>query len=132
MYALSVRQPYASLIAHGAKTIETRSWATAHRGKLMIHASKKVWMPDAAYLKSLPLSEAEELLSQAQALPLGQAIAICDIVDCRPMTVADENDAHCAFFQNAFSWVLANIRPIDPFPVSGKQRLFTVPFPTMS
>lgn len=40
MTALSLWQPWASLIAHGAKTIETRGWATHYRGPLAIHAAK--------------------------------------------------------------------------------------------
>ena len=39
MKTLSIRQPYASLICRGIKTIENRSWDTFYRGKLLIHAS---------------------------------------------------------------------------------------------
>lgn len=38
MKALTVRQPWASLIALGVKTVETRSWSTKYRGPLAIHA----------------------------------------------------------------------------------------------
>lgn len=38
--ALTVRQPWASLIATGAKTIETRWWRTDWRGDLLIYAEK--------------------------------------------------------------------------------------------
>lgn len=41
MKTLSIRQPFASLICRGIKTIENRSWKTAYRGKLLIHASGK-------------------------------------------------------------------------------------------
>lgn len=40
MRALTVIQPWASLIAIGAKRIETRSWETSHRGLVAIHAAK--------------------------------------------------------------------------------------------
>lgn len=40
MKALSLWQPWASLVAIGAKTIETRSWSTSYRGPLAIHAAK--------------------------------------------------------------------------------------------
>ncbi len=40
MLALSIRQPWAYLIASGIKTIENRSWPTKHRGPFIIHASK--------------------------------------------------------------------------------------------
>ncbi len=40
MKAISLLQPWATLVAIGAKRIETRSWATNYRGPLAIHASK--------------------------------------------------------------------------------------------
>ena len=44
MKALTIRQPWASLIAAGVKTIETRSWSTRYRGPLAIHAGL-AWAP---------------------------------------------------------------------------------------
>ena len=46
MKALSVKQPWASLIASGKKSLEIRTWRTDHRGPLLIVASrtgKFVW-----------------------------------------------------------------------------------------
>ncbi len=40
MKALTLHQPWASLIAEGVKTIETRSWSTKYRGPMAIHAAK--------------------------------------------------------------------------------------------
>ncbi|MEO8862303.1 MAG: ASCH domain-containing protein [Ginsengibacter sp.] len=40
MKALSLLQPWASLVVIGVKEIETRSWSTPYRGPLLIHASK--------------------------------------------------------------------------------------------
>ena len=40
MKALTLTQPWASLVAIGAKRIETRSWSTPYRGLLAIHAAK--------------------------------------------------------------------------------------------
>jgi len=42
MKAITLIQPWASLIVDCRKTIETRSWRTLHRGPLAIHAGKKV------------------------------------------------------------------------------------------
>lgn len=39
MKALSIKQPWASLIAHGIKDIENRTWATKYRGRIYIHSS---------------------------------------------------------------------------------------------
>lgn len=41
MKALSIKQPWASLIAHGIKDIENRTWRTHFRGKIYIHACGK-------------------------------------------------------------------------------------------
>lgn len=39
-YALSIKQPWASLIVHGLKTIEVRTWPTPRRGRILIHAAR--------------------------------------------------------------------------------------------
>jgi hypothetical protein len=39
-YALSLKQPWAALLALGRKTIEVRRWPTAHRGRVLIHAAR--------------------------------------------------------------------------------------------
>jgi len=40
IYALSLKQPWAALLAHGLKTIEVRRWPTARRGRILIHAAR--------------------------------------------------------------------------------------------
>jgi len=42
MKALTLTQPWALLVAIGAKRFETRSWNTAYRGPLAIHAAKSL------------------------------------------------------------------------------------------
>ena len=41
MKAITIRQPWASLIASGTKKYETRSWKTNYRGPIAIHAGKE-------------------------------------------------------------------------------------------
>ena len=38
--ALTIKQPYASLIVEGIKDIENRTWKTNYRGRILIHAGK--------------------------------------------------------------------------------------------
>jgi hypothetical protein len=106
MKALSVKQPWANLIVSGEKTIETRTWATPYRGQILIVSSKK------------PRIE-----------PAGFALATAELVDCRPMTMADQKAACCPIYPRAYSWVLQNIRPITQFPVRGQLRLFDTEIP---
>jgi hypothetical protein len=44
MKAITLHQPWATLVAIEQKKIETRSWPTSYRGPLAIHAAKT--MPD--------------------------------------------------------------------------------------
>ncbi|HLN32225.1 MAG TPA: ASCH domain-containing protein [Gemmataceae bacterium] len=39
-YALSIKQPWATLLIHGLKTIEVRRWPTSRRGRVFIHAAR--------------------------------------------------------------------------------------------
>lgn len=41
-HALSLIEPWATLMAIGAKRVETRDWSTPFRGPFAIHASKKL------------------------------------------------------------------------------------------
>jgi hypothetical protein len=40
--ALSIRQPWAWLLAHGYKDVENRNWKTNVRGRILLHASKRL------------------------------------------------------------------------------------------
>jgi len=115
MKALSIKQPWASLIATGLKTIETRTWPTNYRGELLIVSSKT------QYPKNLPLGNCGCLL-------LGHALCVAKIVDCRPMTKSDEKAAMCDVYENAFAWVLEDIRKLEPFPVKGQLGLYEVKY----
>ncbi|MCK5615423.1 ASCH domain-containing protein [Candidatus Pacearchaeota archaeon] len=106
MRALSVKQPWANLIASGRKTIETRKWKTDYRGKLLIVSSQK---PD--------------------IYPAGYALAVVEIFNCRPMLTKDEQEACCNVYPNAFSWEFRKIRTIEPFPVKGRLGIFDVVMP---
>ncbi|MBA7644390.1 hypothetical protein ES703_52134 [subsurface metagenome] len=104
--AISLHQPWASWIAQELKTIETRTWPTKHRGDLLIVSSRKPEFP---------------------GLPLGCALCIVDVVDCRPMKLEDEFAARSQWFPGRWAWVLSNIRKIEkPFRVRGRQGMYEV------
>ena len=44
MKCLSLKQPFADLLALGEKIIELRKWNTKYRGKILVHASKNIDM----------------------------------------------------------------------------------------
>lgn len=100
MKALSLTQPYASLVMIGAKTIETRSWQTHHRGHVAIHASKT--FPRWAYDLSLtppfstvlrdqpwfkqPVTGRPPRPERHPDMPRSVVLGIVDVVDCVPTT----------------------------------------------
>ena len=67
--ALSLLQPWASLVVMGAKRIETRSWSTDCRGILMIHASKG---KSGAGIAQMPMLN--KYIPDFNALPFGAII----------------------------------------------------------
>lgn len=86
--ALSVKQPWASMIAAGDKSIETRTWWTGYRGPLVICSS---------------------------ALPKGggltrRALCVVFLKHCRPMRVEDERAACCPIYDQAMAWIFAEQR----------------------
>ena len=113
--ALSVKQPWASLIASGQKSIETRTRMVNYRGPLLICASK---IPD------------RNLKDQASVLPLGQAVCIVNLIDSRVMTIEDEQNACCEVYDRAKAWFLGKDRvTFTPFAVKGQLGLFKVDLP---
>ena len=101
--ALSLRQPWASLVADGRKTIETRTWRTRYRGTLAIHASAR------------PCDD----------LPTGGIIAIARLYECRPMTADDEAQACIPLYDGAYAWLLTDVQPVDLIPCKGMLGLWT-------
>ena len=77
MKALTLLQPWASLVAIGVKRWETRAWRTSYAGPLAIHASKG--FPDDARL----LAHEEEMLGHLPsptALPRQAVLAVVRVV----------------------------------------------------
>ena len=48
MKAITLWQPWATMMALGVKAFETRSWSTDHRGRIAVHAaaSEQAWARD--------------------------------------------------------------------------------------
>ena len=149
--ALWLNQPYASLMIHGK--IETRSYSTEVRGKVLICATKKAYIDNDV----LSISGLRQMVRLTQLfykkglcslepynynfLPCGQAIAIGDLVDCRPMTLNDEDKCFVQYQTEIFKscgceesdsksekgdcktivkpalycWIFENVKTIEPF-----------------
>lgn len=98
MKAISVRQPWASLIVQDIKPIENRTWKTNYRGRVLVHAPLKV--EDVAF--SL---EQLDMIGGAQfpyPLPVSAIIGSVEIVDC----IKDSKSIWA--MKDHWHWVLAN------------------------
>jgi hypothetical protein len=134
MKTLSLQQPWAALVVAGAKRYETRSWQSAHRGPLAIHASAR-FPPDArALCRAEPF---RTLLQQAgyldwASLPVGTVVGVVELVGC--MTVVDVPDLDAVerqlgdFGPGRWAWQLARPRRLlTPVPCRGRLGVFDGP-----
>lgn len=123
MKALTLHQPWASLVAFGVKSIETRSWSTSYRGPLAIHAGLAqpkqmdlgVWT-----VGRLDPGAPRRLWSTAEHgrpfdLPLGAVVATCELVDVVPTDALDWFKDKWGPTSEPFGWKqLQVIRPPEP------------------
>lgn len=103
MKQISIRQPWASLIASGRKSIELRTWSTRYRGPLLVVSSARPWDGDHGF----------------ELGPLGVTVCAVELVEVRPATEADAEAACIRPGPGHMAWVLRNPRPLDAVPVKG-------------
>ena len=107
MKALSVRQPWAWAVARGHKSVENRSWTTAHRGALLLHASMRVDLDACAS----PLILDAGWCADDPVAAIGAIIAVVDLAD---VCAESAHGAGCACGTwarpGAYHWRLANPR----------------------
>ena len=124
MKALSITEPYASLIADGVKHIETRSWKTKYRGPILIHASSTP-VPRA-------YRENGELMALVQNVRRGYILCRADLVDCVEMTeefiqgVDDVEKAAGFYSVGRYAWILDNVEPVEMRKARGSLGLWNV------
>ena len=147
MNAISLWEPWASLMMLGAKTIETRSWATKYRGPLLICAAQrglsreKLWRQ--SYTRGVfraaltPITNNNRIFLGKFNFYFGYALCAVDLVDCLPTESAEirriidayENEYQFGNYEpGRFAWITRDARPLrTPVRVTGRQRLFSVP-----
>jgi activating signal cointegrator 1 len=125
--ALTISQPYATLITHRVKLVENRTWSTKHRGRLAIHAGKGTQY----------MSAAEAVV---KGYPTGAVIGYCDLIGCIHIDDLDSNDdspvpdsvarythamlADHEYTEGPWCWILECGMWVDPVVASGKLGLW--------
>lgn len=142
---ITLTQPWASLIAIGAKTYETRDWQTPYRGPLLIHAAAGLGGLDGVTKKSgmtglyelcaqTPFFEALFLglnkFDSPKELPRGRIVAACNLVACHPTTGAapaearsEDEGAFGNYDPGRFAWELTDIREAPRIRYRGGQSI---------
>lgn len=137
MKALSLTQPWATLVAIGAKKIETRSWRTSYRGPLAIHAAKgfpararDLYDTNSRIRYALQADHKVRVADSALVLPRGAIVATCCLLDCVPVEQIDLTYLERSFGDytpGRWGWLLADIKPLKtPIPAKGALGLWTI------
>lgn len=120
MKALSIRQPWAWLIANGYKPLENRSWRTSFRGPFLIHAGKswgKYERQDLEWVR-----EHFPKIVLPERFELGGIVGQAVIVDCID---ADE----MRWFFGPWGFVIEDAKPLPFVPCRGMLNFFTPVLP---
>lgn len=146
MRTITLWQPWASLIAAGVKSIETRGWQTPYPGPLAIHAAARPIHSFAAYISPeldrllvelewlYPADDGRRTIRQRERirLPYGAVVATANLVGCVPMTkesiacvpaLYGDKELICGDYQpGRVMWVLDDVKPVlPPVPAVGRQ-----------
>jgi hypothetical protein len=135
MYALSVTQPWASLIVRGIKRYETRGWRTRYRGPLAIHAARTLPANLATICEQEPLRALLHRTGLARwwLLPRGVVLGSVDLLACTRVedltSIPPDQRSLGDFRAGRWAWQLSNPRQLTvPYPVCGRLGVFLLPF----
>lgn len=140
--AISLHQPWATFMALGLKTNETRHWEPYYRGDLVIHASKR-WtdeQKDTAHRlihgdKTILAAMLASGMRKLSDFPLGCVLCMVDFYDItkaeviRPeLTLTEAKLGN--YDDGRFAWRTRNLRTLaEPLPWRGAQGFFNVELP---
>ena len=143
MRAISMTQPWATLVAIGVKSIDTRSWRTWYRGPLLIHAARAFprWARDLCNREPFATVLLEAGYGAADSgsgsvdpglLPLGKILAVCDLKHCvRIGTLGidlpppEPERSFGDYTLGRYAWVLSEVQPLPkPIAATGSMGLW--------
>jgi hypothetical protein len=134
--AISLTQPWATLVAIGAKRFETRSWLSHYRGWLAIHAAKSFPRDCQALCYQQPFAAnlAHAGYNTPADLPRGQVLAVANLTDClstnhwQPASSVEYDFGN--YGPHRFAWELASVQRLKtPFSANGALGLWKLPQP---
>ena len=117
MKVLSIKEPFASLIKDGKKTIETRSWKTNYRGEIFIHASKTKQKLDDRIRKL------NDMISPNPGYILCKGkLTDCIYMDEEFISKIKQEDEYIYghYVIGRYAWMIEDVTPIKPIFAKGK------------
>ncbi len=126
--ALSLKQPFAWLIANGYLLIDDRTWGTSYRGPILIHASKGLYKEYYDYLKA----NTDIPLPSKDTLEFGGVVGIANLVLCCqpgsiPQGISREQRAHFGgVHAEYYGFLFEDATPLPLMPCPGKLGLFDI------
>ncbi|CAN7992698.1 unnamed protein product [Ixodes hexagonus] len=127
-FALSVHQPYASLLVAGIKKHEGRSWYTTYRGRLWIHAAAK---PPTSEDISTVVGIFQKI-TQGQSVrfpeqyPTGCLLGCVNLIDCLPQDTYREQYPFGECF-SPYVYICEEPQELQvKFPMKGKHKIFKI------
>jgi hypothetical protein len=134
MKAITIAQPWASLVVHGLKHLETRRWSSRHRGPLAIHAARKIPTAGRMLCHQQPYRTLLGAIGFASwlDLPRGQVMGLVELTGCarvEELGVLPALERLLGDFSpGQWAWSLADPRPLPaPIPWCGRLWTFDVP-----
>lgn len=124
MKVITIKQPFATLIAEGIKEYEFRTWKTKYRGVILIHAGKGIDKKAMEKYKHLNLN-----------YPSGCIVAKANLVDCieindvaRVMLNKKNSLVYSNVIRNTdwkgYGFKLENVSKIKEIKINGKLSLW--------
>lgn len=125
MKVITIKQPFATLIAEGLKKYEFRTWKTKYRGDILIHAGKSI---DKEAMKRFSYLNLD--------YPVGCIIAKAKITDCvyvdnelkDELRKIDDRVYHGVVKEpndwDGYGFKLSDVQKIEPIYINGKLSLW--------
>jgi hypothetical protein len=138
---ITLCQPWASLVALGAKRMDTRSWRTWYRGPLLIHAARAFpkrardlckQEPFATVLVEAGYTHPLSGLVDPALLPLGVILAVCNLKHCTRIGTPGINlpppepeRSFGDYTAGRYAWILSDVQPLlKPITAHGSMGLW--------
>lgn len=125
MKVITVKEPFATLIAEGYKEYEFRTWKTKYRGDILIHAGKGVDKKAMERFKHLNLKYSSgKIIAKA-------VLTDCIKIDNQARKILEDKNDHLVYSYvikhpdwDGYGFKLENVEKINPFEINGKLGLW--------